>query len=83
LKTGRAREALEPLERALVIKRENGSPPAQVANTAASLGEALIKAGGDRKRARALLGEARDISLGVGDADYAKLIDDYLKELDD
>jgi tetratricopeptide (TPR) repeat protein len=61
---GRPAEAIAPLERAAAIRAHARLPPA-VAETAFALSRALWDGGGDRKRALALAGAAREGYAGV------------------
>jgi tetratricopeptide (TPR) repeat protein len=57
---GRAKEAVAPLERALVIRSVADADPDDRATTAFDLARALWDGGGDRTRALELAGSARD-----------------------
>jgi eukaryotic-like serine/threonine-protein kinase len=60
-KSGRAGDALPPLERALRIRQAHEADPGVVADTRFALARALWDAGGDRARARRLAQAARDV----------------------
>jgi tetratricopeptide (TPR) repeat protein len=57
---GRAREAVEPLTRALAYRESHSATPPELAEARFALARALVASGGDRARARALAEQARD-----------------------
>ncbi|MBK7827225.1 tetratricopeptide repeat protein [Nannocystis sp.] len=74
LARGRPAEALAPLERTLALVGDGWEPPAEYTELRLALAEALWSAGGDRVRARALVGEVverlRDEAASPGRAGW-------------
>jgi tetratricopeptide (TPR) repeat protein len=66
LERGLHRDALPPLERALTIAERGPSQPDELASTRFSLARALWDGGGDRRRARVLAEQAREVFHAAG-----------------
>jgi hypothetical protein len=72
LKEHRGREALKPLERALLLRQKDATPTEMLADVELALAAALDAAHGDRLRARALAEQARAAWVQAGDAKRAE-----------
>jgi hypothetical protein len=64
--SGRAKEAIELLERAIAMRQEAETPPRQLADMRFILATALWNATRDRGRARALAQQAFDVYAQAG-----------------
>lgn len=77
LRMNKPHDALAPLTRALAIREGNAAErdPFHLAETRFALGRALWATGGDRRRAVALVREARDAFVKAGDDGKKPLVD--------
>jgi tetratricopeptide (TPR) repeat protein len=66
LDAGQASAALDPAERALRLRQQDGAPTVELAEAQVVLARALLSAG-QRERARSLLGLARETYEKAGD----------------
>ena len=66
VRLGRAREALEPLEKALKIREGRETLPVEIGKTRSALARALKASGGDSLRAATLAEQARADLEGAG-----------------